>query len=238
MTAFWVQVVVFCFSGLNNLVGFYLAVSGDIETAIVVTVFSTAIIFLIVAAFNPYDILEIAFSGKGGLKIKRNQPSPEERKEILKIAQDEPVKVDEKEKEKLVEAAKNRPDERRSAEDYIVLATEFWRAKKYDDALKLAFVGSNLNPENKRIKATLINRIGSIYGDLKVISLEETYYKKAMELDAQFSTPCNNLGVNYFGQKKFAEAEIEYKKAIELDPENADTVKNLETLQKLIKKQG
>ena len=228
----------FCFSGLNSLVGFYLAVSGDIETAAVVIVFSTAIIFLIVAAFNPYDIIEIVLSGKGGLKIKRNQPSPEERKEILKIAQDEPVKVDEKEKEKLVEAAKNRPDERRAAEDYLILSTEAWRAEKYDDALKLAFAGFNIDPKDKRVKTTLIHRIGSIYDDLEVLPLAETYYKKAIALDSTFSWPHNNLGVLYYNQNKNAEAEKLYKKAIEFDPEDAKATHNLKIVQEIIKEQG
>tara|TARA_B100000959_G_C14971609_1_gene619950 strand:+ start:1883 stop:2806 length:924 start_codon:yes stop_codon:yes gene_type:complete len=228
MKAFWVQVVVFCFSGLNNLIGLYLVVEGNVKTGSIVTVFFTAIIFLIVAAVNPYEIIKIAYSQKGGLSIERHISLPEERKEILKIAQDEPLKkVDEEEKEKLIEAAKNRSDERRSAEDYLALTAEACRTKKYDDGLKLAYAGLNLDPEDKRIKATLINRIGFIYGELKELSLAKKHFKKAIELDSTFFWPHYNLGVFYNDQKKYAEAEKEYKKAIELNPEDVRSHNNL-----------
>ena len=67
-----------------------------------------------------------------------------------------------KEGQELIKEAEDRAPEQRSPEDYLILATEKWRAKKYDAALEYVFAGLALNPEDVRIKATLIHRKGSI----------------------------------------------------------------------------
>ncbi len=110
MTAFWVQVVVFCFSGAILLVGLCIVVAKYTNNTAIITLFTSGVTVLIIAAVNPYEIIKIAYNEKGGLSIERHISLPKERKEILKITRDEPVKVDKKEKEKLVEAAKNRSD--------------------------------------------------------------------------------------------------------------------------------
>jgi tetratricopeptide (TPR) repeat protein len=225
MSAFTVQIIVFFFSGATIITGICLVIKGKTAKAPIRAVFTTGLILMVIAAIDPYTISKIAI-GKW-LKIERHQPSKEERKSVLKLATDTATTISPEEKEKLVVDAKLRPDQKRSPEDYLVLATEAWRAKKYDNALQFAFNGLNLKPSDTRVKATLIHRIGSVYNNLNIPDLAIKYYKNAMEKDPKFSWPHNNLGLIYYEQKKYAEAEKEYKKAIVLNPENAAPHSNL-----------
>lgn len=223
MKGYAVQIIVFFFSGTILFTGIYLVTGGEIEKtpiSIIITIFTVGFLLTIIAAVNPYEILEIRASGKG-VHIKRYQPAQEEREEAIKMAADNPIEISAEEKEKLIKAAELRTDEVRSPEDYLVLATEAWRGKKYDNALKFAFTGLNLKPEDTRVKATLIYRIGTAYHDLKIPDLAIKYYKDALEGDPKFSWPHIGFGSVYLDQKKYSEAEKEYKKAIELDSKDA-----------------
>jgi tetratricopeptide (TPR) repeat protein len=237
MKGYAVQTIVFFFSGTIIFTGIYLVIGGDIEKmpiSIVITIFTVGLLLTTLAAVNPYEILEIKASGKE-IHIKRHQPAQEEREEAIKIAADNPVEISREEKERLIKDAERRTDELRSPEDYLVLATEAWRAKKYDDALKFAVTGLSLKPDDPRVKASLINRVGSVYGGLKTPELAIKYYKEAMEEDPKFSMPHNNLGIHYQKQKRYVEAEAEYKKAIKLDPDFELARESLKNLQALIK---
>jgi tetratricopeptide (TPR) repeat protein len=220
MSGFTVQIIVFSFSGIILITGIYLVIRGDTKKTNISAVFTVGFLSLIVAAINPNEILELKASGKG-IHITRHQPGKEERKSVLKLATDTVTTISPEEKEKLVVDAERRPDQKRSPEDYLVLATEAWRGKEYDNALKFAFTGLSLKPDDTRVKATLIYRIGTAYNDLKIPDLAIKYYKDAMGEDPIFTWPHNGLGNLYSSQNRYAEAEEEYKKAIELDPEYA-----------------
>lgn len=229
MRGFVVQIIVFFFSGAILFTGIYLVIGGDIEsTSIIIAIFTIGLLLTILAAVNPYEILEIKASGKGVL-IKRYQPAKEEREEAIKFAADEPVKIlaGEKQKKKLIKAAEHRTDVMRSVEDYLVLATEAWRGKNYDDALKFAFLGLSIKPYDIRVRSTLIYRVGIVYQDLKIYDLAKKYFINAMNEDPEFSWPHNGLGSLYEDQKKYSKAEEEYKNAIKLDPKFAMPHNNL-----------
>jgi Flp pilus assembly protein TadD len=227
MKGYAVQIIVFFFSGTILFTGIYLVIGGGVENtpiSIVITIFTVSLLLIIIAAVNPYEILELKY---GKFHLKRHQPAQEEREEAIKMAADNPVEISAEEKERLIKAAERRTDEVRSPEDYLILATEAWREEKHDIALEFAFTGLNLKPEDTKVKATLIHRIGSVYDNLEIPDLAIKYYKEAMEKDPKFSWPHNNLGLLYYEQKKYAEAEKECEKAIELDPENAMPHNNL-----------
>ena len=230
MSGFTVQLIVFSFSGIALITGIYLVIRGDKNRTSISVIFACSFLTLTLASINPNEILELTASGKGLSITKRHQPGKEERKSVLKLATDTATTISPEEKEKLVVDAKLRPDQKRSPEDYLVLATEAWRAKKYDDALQFATIGLNLKPDDTRVKMTLIYMIGTVYGDLKIPDLAIKYYKEAMEEDPQFSWPHNGLGILYYDQKRYAEAEEEYKKAIELESELAMPHNNLGNL--------
>ena len=225
MSGFAVQIIVFSLSVISLITGIYLAIRGKTEKTSIRAFITAGLILIVIAAIDPYTISKIVV-GKW-LSIERHQPSKEERKSVLKLATDTATTISPEEKEKLIVEAKLRPDQRRSPEDYLILATEAWRAKEYDEALQFAFAGLSLKPDDPRVKATLILRIGSIYFDFNIPDLAIKYYKEAMEEDPEFSWPHNNLGLLYQSQMKYVEAEDEYKRAIELDPEYAMPHNNL-----------
>lgn len=151
----------------------------------------------------------------------RYVPPEIERKEFIEFGQtgNRQAEISD-EKKKLVENAKKRPDEKRSPEDYLALATEAWRAKELDKGLNYTFSGINLDPQNIEVKATLLNRLGSIFYDLNNDALASKYYRKAIDVNPKFHWPHNNLGVLYSRQfSKYKEAEEAYKEAIRLKPD-------------------
>jgi tetratricopeptide (TPR) repeat protein len=156
-----------------------------------------------------------------GIKVERYQPTKEDKDLAINFAQDKPSLEIVKKTEKLITAAEQRSDERRSLEDYLVLATEKWRTKRYDEALRLVYAGLSLNPEDSLTQATFIHRKASIYEGLGMQDFAIEYYKEAIQLDPKFSWPHNNLGIIYDDQDKYTEAEAEYKEAIRLDPKFA-----------------
>ena len=227
MKGYAVQIIVFFFSGTILFTGIYLVIGGDIEKtpiSIVITIFTVGLLLTIIAAVNPYEILELTY---GKFHLKRYQPAQKEREEAIKMAADNPVEISAEEKERLIKAAEHRTDEIRSPEDYLVLATEAWREKNYDNALKFAFIGLNLEPYDIRVKSTLTYRIGIVYKDLKIYDLAIKYFKNALEGDPKFSWPHIGFGSVYLDQKKYSEAEKEYKNAIKLDPKLAMPHNNL-----------
>lgn len=115
---------------------------------------------ILAALFPVLEELTAKFGKNLELSVKRRRETPDsERQAGFEFAQNAFEITDEK--KKLIENAKGRSDEERSPEDYLVLATDAWRDKKYDDGLKYAFNGLNLNPKDIRTKATLIERGGS-----------------------------------------------------------------------------
>ena len=247
MKSFIVQIIVFSIAVGLFVLGGYIAIKGNTTKAAITAIsccFTAGVILVIVAAVNPYHIVELKY---GKLSLKRYQynkgerltatelsndistyitVSPEAKEKFVKEAKYR-VNVSTETKDKFVKEAKQRVDEMRSPEDYLILSTEAWRANKYDKALELVFDGLALKPEDTRVQASLLHRKGSIYESLKVYNMAVKHYEEAIRKDPLLPWPHNNLGGLYHDLGKYDEAEVEFKKAIILDPEDARIHHNL-----------
>jgi tetratricopeptide (TPR) repeat protein len=229
-----VQTILFIFSGVIFLSGIYLMATGKIDIEQVTeSFFFYALLLSLFSGVGPYTIKGIAAKwGKDGgeIKIDRHIATDEERELAVQISQDQPMPKTKEEGEKTisaVKAAEKRPEKKRSAEDYLILATQKWRSEEFDRALEYVYAGLSLKPENIRIKATLLHRLASIYEFQKNSDLGVKYYSEAIDLDPKFSWPHNNLGNIYKDQKKYDLAEKEYKEALRLEPGYRNSHNNL-----------
>jgi len=68
------------------------------------------------------------------------------------------------------------------------------------------------------IQAEAHNYIGYMQFKQGLYEEAETSYKRALELDDQFASPCQNLGLLHLSRKEIDHARILFKRAIELDP--------------------
>lgn len=132
--------------------------------------------------------------------------------------------------------AQHKGSAERTDADYLSLATDAWRAKKFDDALKFAYAGLDRPASDPRITAALYSRLGAIERALGQSERAERHYHRAIEIDPNFSSAHNNLGAILYITGKPVEAEAAYREAIRLDPENVTAQNNLELLLKLKKK--
>jgi tetratricopeptide (TPR) repeat protein len=200
-----------------------------------VPIFAFTVLLLGMASVGPSTIKTwgAKWGGDGGhIGFDRFQPTDRERELALNLSQDQVSSEIKNEGEEYIEEAKQRPPEKRSPEDYLTLATEKWRAKDYDGAFADVFSGLALDPEDTRIKATLIHRKASIYHDSGLKDLGIKFYKKAMEMDRKLSWPHHNLGTLYSEQGKLEEAKMEYEEALRLGPGLTLTIEKLESLKR------
>jgi tetratricopeptide (TPR) repeat protein len=200
-----------------------------------VFVFAFTVLLLGMASVGPSTIK--TWGAKWGMDgghigFDRYQPTEPERELALNLSQDQLSSEIKNEGEEYIQEAKQRPPEKRSPEDYLTLSTEKWRAEDYDAALADVFAGLALNPENTRIKATLIHRKASIYDNSGLKDMGVKFYKEAIALDPDFLWPHNNLGILYSDQGKLEEAKKEYEEALRLDPGNHKANNNLRILKR------
>jgi hypothetical protein len=178
------QIILFLFGLIAILFSFSLAEAG--ETWMVVGMFCGSATFLItLAGIGPYTIQNFVakWSKKGfQLELVRHQATKEEQEIAIKLAQDNPPPEIEKEGQKFIEKAEERSPEKRSAEDYLALAADKWRAKDYDAALEDVYAGLALKPEEIRIKASLIGGKGLILMTLGLTRKPKSYIKKRFKL--------------------------------------------------------
>ena len=195
----------------------------DIPTGSV-AVMALGIILITYALIDPKTIKKLTSQW---ISWERYEYNKEERQTAVQAGQKEiPPEIKEK-LDQIAEDAKRRKDDERAPEDYLVLAGEAWEEKKYEDGLRLAYSGLNLDPQDSRTRAGLYNVLGVIYINLQVYSLAEENCHKAIQTDQKFFLFHYNLGVFYSDQKKYAEAEAPYQKALELDPNYAPAHNNL-----------
>ncbi len=179
-------------------------------------------LLIIFAALNPSTFKDFVLKvGKGGTEVSfKRRVASEEESEILKEAtQKNPPPKIKIESEKLIEAAEKRTADERAPEDYLALAVKAWEEKKFEEGLRWAYSGLNLEPKNKETQVGLYNILGILYQNLKSYELSEENYKKALEIDGEAFGVHNNLGSVYSAQKKYDDAEREYKEALRLYPE-------------------
>lgn len=223
-----VQIVLFVFAFGLLVGGIILAFKGREQISI--APLSIATVLIIIGAVGPYTLKDISLKwGKGGgeLNITRRNASEEEIQILAQAGQKDISPEIKQTLDQIAEDAKRRKDEERAPEDYVVLADKAWREKRYEDGLRLAYAGLNLEPKDPRTRAAIYNLLGLIYDGLEPYSLAEKNYQKAIEIDDTFPLPHNNLGVLYTDQKKYDLAEEAYKKALKLNPKYVGAYNNL-----------
>jgi len=231
MSEFVSQIILFVFGAVVLFLGYDMAHYNEPELAI--AVYGLGGLLIALAGVGPSTIKTLGAKwGKDGeqLGLDRYQATEKEQKLVEKFSQDKPSPEIEKEGQKFIEKAEERPPEKRSVEDYLALAADKWRAGDYDAALEDVYAGLALKPEDIRIKATLVHRKANNFMSLGSQEQAEKFFKEAIKIDPLFSWPHNNLGNLFRNQGKEKEAEAEYKKALELDPGNADAHNNLGAL--------
>lgn len=149
--------------------------------------------------------------------VNRYRPSDNELDAILIFAEEETTTPMSREAERLIDDAGRRSEDLRCPEDYLVLATRSWREKDFENALQFTSTGMSLNPQNHRVQARLLYRMGRAYQDLGVLTLAVKNYRKALECDRQFFHAQNNLGRAYLLQKNYEAGEKAFKEAIALN---------------------
>ena len=190
-------------------------------------VIGLGIVLIILALIDPKTVKKLSSKW---FSLERHEYSEEERQVVVQVGQKE-ISPEIKDKlNQIADEAKKRKDEERAPEDYLVLANEAWRGKKYEEGLALAYVGLHLEPKVPRTRAGLHTVLGLIYSGLKSYPLAEENYQKAIQLDQKISAHYNNLGSLYLNQKKYIEAEAAYQKALEIDSNFVDTHYNLGNL--------
>lgn len=211
-----VQKVLFVFSSILLLLCVFLAVTPGTGKFTLGTSFLVFVVITVVTAVGPSSVRAFVFK-HGEVSITRYAPTKDELKDAL-IASADTLGNTTSNIEKVKSGAEQRSELERSNVDYLVLATDEQRRRNHDTALRYAIMGLSLPSSDKRVKATLIHRVGSIYYDMGNKELAITKYHEAMSLDSQFSWPHANLGIVYVDQGKNEEAIAEYKEAIRLDP--------------------
>jgi tetratricopeptide (TPR) repeat protein len=205
--------VVTGFAGVLLLGGFF----APLDTAVRIASILSATGLMIAVLYGKENVETVELSNDG-FKIRFHNP-PEEKKILSQFSQDKASPEILEKAKPLIEEANNRTDAVRSAEDYLALATENWRAKNHDKAFQFVYAGLSLNPKDKRLKATLIYRKASIFKACGLIEYAIKFNNEAIKLDPEFSWPRISMGNIYVGQGKMIEAEAEYKEAIRTDPE-------------------
>ena len=189
----------------------------------IVFIFIPAFLLTLVAALGPSRLRDMLLGQQKTSpdeSAKRHFCSETERNMCLVMADDfPPIKLS-RETKSFFDAAEKRLDGERSPEDFLILATQAWRGRNFEKALQYVFDGLRLEPGDKRIKAALLHRMGTI---LQTMHPEETAiksYNEAIKLNPQFSWPHNSLGLTYRYQKNYEAADKEFEEAIRLYPEN------------------
>ena len=83
--------------------------------------------------------------------------------------------------------------------------------------------GLALNPEDIRIKASLLSRKGTIFSAGWGLQEQgEKYYTQTIELDPKQTLAHFNLGLLYKEQKKLVLAKKEFEEALKINPNHAN----------------
>lgn len=190
-----------------------------------------ACLLAIVAAVNPDSIVNLGFMhDKGGTQfgVTRHVPAPQEIAQVLALADDDPSSS--LPDDPLVTAARERNPGQKAATDFLLLATDAWKEGRIDEGLAYAFQGLALEPGDSRVKASLENRIGTLFKELDSANNAMEFYDRAIQTDSSFSWPHVNLGILLKEDGRTTEAKAAYRRAIALDPEETAAHNNLALL--------
>jgi tetratricopeptide (TPR) repeat protein len=192
---------------------------------------SFAFLMILVGGVGPTTIKDMIFKQSDDgfeFRISRNIDTPEKIKLAIDVDSEIDKGITSNKSVKLVKETKDTPDARRSAADYLILATDNWKSGNYIEGIAFAQQGLRLDPKDIRLKATLLHRMGALLGSIG--DKAEEFYYKSIEVDSEFSWPYINLGDLYWNLKRYDEAETAFRKALELDPEDGDAHNGLGNL--------
>ncbi len=100
---------------------------------------------------------------------------------------------------------------------YFFLIDYYIEERQFELGLAEAHRILHLKPGD-HIQAEAHNYIGYMQFKQGQYEEAETSYKRALDLDDQFASPCQNLGLLHLSRKEIDHARIMFKRAIELDP--------------------
>jgi hypothetical protein len=141
-----------------------------------VTIGMSVLVFVVLGLkFMPFE--------ENSIKFEDRQTAPRVIGPNICIAQkpsSTTAKIEEREKKEKSLAANEKPlkAETRSPEELLIFATQQWRKKELQEALRLVDIGLDLNPQNIRTHATLVHRKGSIFADFGKRDIGLNFIKK------------------------------------------------------------
>jgi len=190
---------------------------------------------LVLMTLDLSRIVEISLSvSKGELSVKA---SPENVDETLKAVADQEA-IGQKDGGQsaetlrpLVASVEHKDNSARTDADYLTLATDAWRAKKFDDAMRYVYVGLERPASDTRITAALYSRLGTVEHDLGLYEKAIKHCQDSIDIDPNFAPAFSNLGNPLTIMERFEEAETAYREAIRLDPDLTMAHNNLGFLQ-------
>jgi Flp pilus assembly protein TadD len=156
------------------------------------------------------------------VSLERNIDTPEKIQSAISTARELDRGKTSKASEQLIEDTKAIPELKRSAADYLVLATDHWRVGHVIEGITYAQQGLRLEPKDIRLEAALLHCMGGLLMDKGEKDEAERHYRDAIDTDPAFSSSHCNLGILLADLNRDDEAEAAYRKAIELDPDYAD----------------
>jgi len=136
----------------------------------------------------------------------------------------------------LIETARHKDASIRTDADYLSLATEAWRAKNTENAMRYVYAGLERPISDNRITAALYSRLGTIETDIGLVELAEKHCRDAIRIDPGYDGAYSNLGNVLFKLTRFDEAEQAYRDAIRIDPNNTAPHNNLGILHSKLKR--
>lgn len=182
---------------------------------------TTGLVLSLASALGPSTIQSLMFKSANGseMSIQRSTDTPEKLQAAIKVVKEANQGMIGDQSKKLFDEAEATPEAKRSAVDYLLLATEHWKSGDYLDGLTFAQQGLRLDPEDHHLKAALLNQMGILLSGMGDTTRAETFYKKAISVDARFAAAHNNFGNLLTDLKRAKEAEAAFRKAKALDPE-------------------
>ena len=151
--------------------------ANNVAGTITITV---AFLMSLVGGVGPTTIKDMMFKQSDAgfeFSFRRNIDTPEKIQRAINVDSEIDKGNTSDESVKLIQETKDTPDSKRSAADYLILATDNWKAGNYIEGMAFAQQGLMLAPKDVRLKATLLHRIGALLGNMGAnVKAEEFYY--------------------------------------------------------------
>jgi len=114
-------------------------------------------------------------------------------------------------------------DDSLNTELRIALASNYYAAKKFDEAIHHLLIVHQIDPKNEEAMITL----GNVYYDSEQYDNAIIYYEKALALDKKNVDVRCDLATCYLNEKKTDQAYKLLKKNLEINPNHAQSHHNL-----------